>query len=515
VALASFGLVGLAMAQNKPAAPAAAVAASASPSASSLITPREVPSAQSEQRFQEVLRAHSGGLTSDAVARRAELTSPEVVAKQRAVEGAAAKVDQAFVNFAPKLSFTARYTRLSPVSYPVMGYIAGGMTDGPIYVTCPPSTAGQPTTCAANNAQLAAFTFSSPPVDMYALQGSIAIPLSDYILRISQNYAAATHSRTAAEIQEKAARLKVQKDARVTFYNWARARSSFIVSEQGLSTAQAHLKDVDSAVKVGSASKADYMRVESQVAATELLVERTKNLVALVEEQLRVMMHDSADSSYELGEDLTIVPTTNAPANFNDLVAEALDRRLEVRALDETVYSLRKSQQVVQAGYLPRVDAFGDVQHQNPNTRYFPQTSDWHTTWDLGVQLSWTVNDSFTTSGQNAELAAKTAEIEAQKNMLRDGIRMEVMQDLNAVREADVALSTTARQLAAAEESYRVRRELFRAGRATSAELTDAETDLMKSRLDALNARMDARIAKVTLEHALGRDSVSGSAASR
>jgi hypothetical protein len=37
----------------------------------------------------------------------------------------------------------------------------------------------------------------------------------------------------------------------------------------------------------------------------------------------------------------------------------------------------------------------------------------------------------------------------------------------------------------------------------------------MKSRLDALNARMDARIAKVTLEHALGRDSVSGSAASR
>ena len=60
--------------------------------------------------------------------------------------------------------------------------------------------------------------------------------------------------------------------------------------------------------------------------------------------------------------------------------------------------------------------------------------------------------------------------------------------------------------LASAEESYRVRRELFRAGRATSVELTDAETDLMRSRLDALNARMDARVAKVNLEHALGRD---------
>jgi len=242
------------------------------------------------------------------------------------------------------------------------------------------------------------------------------------------------------------------------------------------------------------------------VAQTELLVERTRNLVGLVQEQLRVMMHDPAGSTYDLGEDVWTPVANIGPTNIDQLQAEALEKRLEIRALDDTVYSLRETKKVLKAGYLPRIDAFANLYHQNPNTRIFPQKEEWRTTWDLGVQLSWTINDSFTSDSQVKELEAKTAELEAQKNMLRDGVRLEVMQASNAMREAMVALDTTARQLAAAEESYRVRRELFRAGRATSVELTDAETDLMRSRLEALNARVDARIARANLEHALGRD---------
>jgi outer membrane protein TolC len=51
-----------------------------------------------------------------------------------------------------------------------------------------------------------------------------------------------------------------------------------------------------------------------------------------------------------------------------------------------------------------------------------------------------------------------------------------------------------------------VRRELFRAGRATQVEVTDAETDLTLARIEAVNAKINARIALVALSHALGRD---------
>jgi outer membrane protein TolC len=103
-------------------------------------------------------------------------------------------------------------------------------------------------------------------------------------------------------------------------------------------------------------------------------------------------------------------------------------------------------------------------------------------------------------------LEAKAAATEAGKQAMVDGLRVEVMQAWQAAREADAALATTARGLASAEEGYRVRRDLFVNGRATSAELTDAETDLTRARLEAVNARIDTRSARVRLVHAVGRD---------
>jgi outer membrane protein TolC len=47
---------------------------------------------------------------------------------------------------------------------------------------------------------------------------------------------------------------------------------------------------------------------------------------------------------------------------------------------------------------------------------------------------------------------------------------------------------------------------LFVVGRATSAELIDAENELLRSRVDLLNARMDAYVARLAIEHATGRD---------
>ena len=55
-------------------------------------------------------------------------------------------------------------------------------------------------------------------------------------------------------------------------------------------------------------------------------------------------------------------------------------------------------------------------------------------------------------------------------------------------------MQTTKRALDAAEEGYRVRRELFRNGRATSVELTDSEVQLIRARLEAVDAgRISAR----------------------
>jgi outer membrane protein TolC len=237
------------------------------------------------------------------------------------------------------------------------------------------------------------------------------------------------------------------------------------------------------------------------------VVAQAQNVAALNEEQIRTAMHDASGRRYEVGEDLRAEPpplagVTDLPA----LRAEALDRRLEVRALDETAWSLREQAKVARAGYYPRLDVFGDAIYGNPNPLVFIPEARFRAAWDVGVRLVWTPNDSFHASGAGAESEARAAQTEMQKEVLRDSVKLEVMQAYNALREAEVAMMTTKRGLTSAEEGYRVRRELFQNGRATSVELTDSEVELFRAGLDAVNARTNVRSARASLLHAVGRD---------
>jgi len=192
--------------------------------------------------------------------------------------------------------------------------------------------------------------------------------------------------------------------------------------------------------------------------------------------------------------------------NLAALRAEAIDRRLEVRALDETAWSLREQGKVARAGYYPRLDVVGNALYANPNPRYFFPEAKFRESWDVGVQLVWTPNDAFNARAAGAESDARASQTEMQKELLRDSVKFEVIQAYNAMKEAEVALQTTRRGYASAEEGYRVRRELFRNGRATSVELTDSEVELFRASLEAVNARANLRSARARLIHAVGRD---------
>jgi outer membrane protein TolC len=104
------------------------------------------------------------------------------------------------------------------------------------------------------------------------------------------------------------------------------------------------------------------------------------------------------------------------------------------------------------------------------------------------------------------DVESRAANIEANANVTRDNIQVEVTQMLQAVREADFSIGSSTRELASAEEAYRVARELFNNGRGTSTTLADAESDLTRARLDLLNAKFNAKTARIRLEHAMGRD---------
>ncbi len=437
------------------------------------------------------------GLTADEVAGRAAATSFDVQARHAELEAAAAAVDQAIVGYFPRLALTGRYLRLNDVPDSVLGNI----------LVAPPGT--------AVNVPIAAGTpiinvpLSLPALsNMTVLHANLTVPVSDYVLRLSQAHAAASRSAKAAELNETAARLKAGLDGRLAYYGWVRARLQAFVTHQALAQARDHYSDVKHAFEAGATSKADVLRVEAQVASSELLVQRAEGMAHTSEESVRIAMHDPDPArAYALGEDVRApLPPLAAPRDVQKLYAEALEHRPEIRALDETAWSLKEQARVARAAAYPRLDGLGQVSYDNPDQRYFPPTQEFKAGWAVGGQISWTLNDIGVAVTQARQVDARRAQIEAQKSQLLDGLRTEVIQAEQAVEDAEVAVETGGRALAAAEESYRVRRSLFQNGRAISVELSDAETELTRASLDLVNARVELRVARARLLHALGRD---------
>lgn len=442
----------------------------------------------------DMLATVPGGLTSEQVASRAMQTSYQARAAEENVNAASARAEQAWTNWVPRIGLTARYTRLSEMTPP--SFSTGGTT---VVTTAAPGTPN-PTPL------FAAPPFSFPLVfDQYLTQATIAIPISDYFLRIGKAYTAATQQEEAARFDVAGARAKSYADGKIAYFTWLRARGAVTVAQQSLAVARAHLKDAENQFAVGNASKADVLRAQTQVAAAELAVERAKSGVVLTERQIRIAMHAKEEESVAPGESLDAA-ISPLPPNVKSLVAEAHEKRPEIKSIDRNADATRRLASATRANKYPALSGFGDVTYANPNPRRFPQRDEWFPTWAVGAQVTWSPNDFLAAGPAASDLEARAAALDAQRQAVRDGIELEVVQAYQAAIEADTALQTTNRQLESALEGYRVARELFNNGRGTGTTLIDAENALAQTRFDHLNARVDARIARVRLEHALGRD---------
>jgi outer membrane protein TolC len=448
----------------------------------------------------ELVEVHPGGLTADQAGVHAAATSWNAKASLESLRGASARVDEAWAGFLPRLSGVAKYTRLSNFTSPPFFSVPGDLVAGP-------AGPARQVMIPGDTLFLVPVTVSVPffEVNNWLLQGTITVPISDYFLSIDQKYTAATRSEEAARWDVMSARATALSNGKIEYYTWLRNRGAVIVAVQSLNDQKTHLRDARNQFAVGNASKADVLRAETAVSAAELTVEQATNLSDITEKQLRVAMHVREGASLLPGEDLE---TAVAPfqGNLQGMTIEALSTRPEIKSADANAAAAHEQSVAARAGRWPVLSAFGDGIYGNPNPRVVPPEQKWFGTWDFGAQVTWSPNDILIANGSVEDFQSRAANIEANKGNTRDGIEVEVQQDWQGVREADFAVVSSTRQLASAEEAYRVQRELFNNGRGTSTTLTDAETDLTRARLTLLNARADARIARIRLDHALGRD---------
>ena len=422
----------------------------------------------------------AGGLTADQAAARAATASPTVRRRAAELDAAIAQRQAAELSLVPQVRGTASYTRLSAIQVAPISFMIGGM---PVN-----------------------FAFPTPLQNAYLAEAQLAVPLSDYLLRFPALIDTAKLGVEAARIDKRSSEVGAGQDARLAYYEWLRARLQVLIAQRQLVQVQRTLDQVRALAEVQRLSRADLMRVEAQEAEAEQTVDQLQNLAQLREEQLRILIGAAPGEPLAVGEDIRAEVQVAGVAAIGDLVDTARRQRLEFKARDAGIAAKQRQRDAELANSLPRLSAFGVADYADPNQRVFPQVDAFKFTWQVGAQVTWTINDALIAETTKRRIAAEANELRADRQNLDNGTRIEVQSAQQAVALAQHALATTQKGLAAAEESYRVRRELLNAERATAVELVDAETELTRARIAALNARVDLRVAQAQLGHAVGND---------
>ncbi|HKY35605.1 MAG TPA: TolC family protein [Polyangiaceae bacterium] len=440
------------------------------------------------------LTGKPGGLTAEQVAKQATATSFATEQKRQEVQVAAANLDKAVYDFIPRLSGSASYFRLSKVESSSLGnlVVAPGAAPGPI-------GPGQ--------------TLAAAPIAFDSLQNSttfstsLSVPLSDYVFKLFQQHAGAKAQLQGSQYSLEATRRKTAYDARALYYDWVRAELDAAVAQQNLELSSEHLSRLQALQAADSASPADVARVEATVASSERVLVQAKNLAVLQRERVAIAMHDSGAHDYQIGEDLRSPPAERSDVDdIAELTRIAERNRPELKAATFQAVAYEKQADVAHSRILPRLDVSAQNTMANPNQRYFPQKDELNNSWQVGVQLSFSASDSLMAKTQVAASLAQARGALAQRAQLLDAVRTEVTDAVLSHRSAQASLKSTARRLAAAETSYRARRERFQVGQATTIELTEAQTELVSAKLEAIQAQVSVRVARARIAYVTGRD---------
>jgi outer membrane protein len=412
-----------------------------------------------------------GGLTADTAAARAIKTSPAVRRSAASIDVTVATALTAELVRIPRVAVSGTYTRLSPID--------------PVLFNGVP-----------------AFQFLN---NSYAANAQVAVALSDYVVRYPKLIEGARLGIDAARAGKRAAEVDAGQEARVVYYEWVRARLQVMIAQRQLTQVRGTLGQVRALTEAQRLSKADLLRVESQEAQVEQIVDQLGQIAALREEQLRLLI-GAGNEALGIGEDIRAELSAPGAEPLDTLMSTATKQRLEFRALDSGMAAKQKQHDAEKANQYPKLSAFASADYARPNQRVFPQVDEFRFTWQAGIQLSWTLNDSLVSRANTDRFAAEVRELRADRDNLERGTRLAVLSAQQAVTLAQRSLATSQKGLAAAEESYRVRQALLAAQRATAVELVDAETELTRARIASLNAKIDLRLALTQLSHAVGND---------
>jgi outer membrane protein TolC len=407
----------------------------------------------------------------------AKKNNPAVLASQKKVDAANAKLNQAVGAFFPNVQLSGNYG----------------------YSYSQPSTV-QITMPTSQGAVAQTLTFGTDATQKtQGWQASLSQPI--FVAALFPGYSIAKKSVDVAGEDLRKNIIEVDFNATKAYFQVLAAERYVALQTESKKMADSHLNQVKAMFQAGVSTQADLLRSEVQSANADVALTKAKNTLELACAAFNNALGRDVEEEVKLTEEG--LNTAEAVPAYKELITRALEKRPDWRQFILSKQIGEENVKVAQTGLLPSVVLSG--QTGNRVTEY-PTFGSSVNSWAVTGAAAWTLFDGLGTENRIYEAAAN---LEAQKKseiQLRDNIALEVRDAYLNLKSVIETLASTKKAVDSAEENQKVATLRYNSGVGTNIDVIDAQVALTQAKVNSLQARLDFMTAKAKINKVVGEE---------
>lgn len=338
------------------------------------------------------------------------------------------------------------------------------------------------------------------PIDSKQVAATVQMPI-DISGNIGRIVRASKANLLASQETLKATRNDIRLATRRSYLTILRAEDQIAVAQRAVQEAEERLRLVKIEEAAGTKARIDVIRIEAQLAQAQSDLIAANNQREVSKQSLNNLLGRPIQTEFQTSK-LIAMPELPSTAVTEDLDRAAQANRPEALALERTREALGLITRATERGLQPTLNAALNFQ-RNIDAQGLSARDQ---TANGTLTLNWPIFDSGVTRAQVKQARQDEEQAKIQLEQVRLGISLEVRQAMTNLVNASARLTVADRQVAAAEENYRIAQVRLASGEGITLEITDALTQLTQARTAQVAARYDYWTAYAELQRAVGSD---------
>jgi len=386
---------------------------------------------------------------------------PNILATRNTVSINQSKVGQAEANYYPQLNWSVGYKRYSSIS---------GGTTGTITSREAADSFDQYSSSVTLSQNI--FDFGKTPAQVN-IQGLLLDSSLSELGNVSD---------------------QIVFNVKQAYYRVLQAKRNRDVAIETVQQFQKHLEQANGFYSVGTEPRFDVTKAEVDLSNARLNLIKSENALRIAIVNLNNTMGIPNIPDYTIEDNLSFKEYN---ISFEDAIKRANENRPDLKSIIAKKDAAGNSIELAKKGYYPVLT--GNASYNWSGER-FPLEDG----WNAGATLSFPLFSGFLTRYQVEESRANLNVLEANEELLRQNIFLEVRQAYLNIKEAEERITATELTVKQAEENLEVANGRYAAGVGNPIEVTDAEVVLSNAKTAYIQALYDYKIAQASLEKAVG-----------